>query len=119
MACGLAVLFCLFPTCCSSFLCPVLLFVVFSFIGRSVRVAMSVGGVGANPATASGRVALGAPVPGAPIMFMCLVGFGRRVGEPRGALGWLVWLVVVLAEFSGDGVENGGGCFRVFLYAGL
>jgi hypothetical protein len=76
-------------------------------------------GVGADPATAAGHVALVAPVPGAPIVLVCLIWFSGGLGEPRGALGCLVVVVGVFAQFSGDGIEDRGSSFRVFVYAGF
>ncbi len=68
--------------------------VAFPLVVRGIRVAMSRGGVGADPATAARRVALGAPVPCAAIVLTCLVGVSGRLGKPWGALRWLVLVVV-------------------------
>ncbi len=78
---------------------------------------MGGGGVGADPATTAGRIALGAPVPSAPIVLMCWIGFGRGLKEPRGALRWLVLVDVVFGEFGCYGIESGGGGVCIFFEA--
>ncbi len=75
--------------------------VSFPLVVRGIGVVMGRSGMGADPATAARRVALGAPVPCAAIMLTCLIRVSGRLGEPLGALRWLVLvLVVVFAEFG-------------------
>ncbi len=56
-----------------------------AFLNRSVEILVGGGGVGTDPATTVGCIALIAPVLCAAIMLMCLIGFGGRLGKPWGS----------------------------------